>query len=347
MWSAYGQRFFSYRLPVRFWCSVAQRAAGPKAGQGTGSPTLRRVDVVISQPAGSADVRYRMVARPLVERLEAVRGRVELVVLRPPTLEALDGMLTAGLREGRPSPNAGGLRRCGHFSRRDATAGTGDRRPDGELCHPCPSHHVATGSHSGRHEPFGTRIGSAQNSGVTDISTCDPSRVNSPNGVMRVTRFGRWISCSGPNDAMSSSGNPPRLPPDAAEQLDPLRRASCRGRAHPRVDAGLVAMAQVRYHRSSRCGSTAPRHDTASGQKPGTPPQCAPSRWAAWPPAPRPRDRRHPTGEPTGPSARRPVRSGGFRPPSPAARDRPPAPARSDCPVSGESRWGECNRAAT
>src|SRR5215813_3196201 len=41
MWSAYGQRFFSYRLPVQFWCSVAQRAAGPKAGQGTGSLTLR------------------------------------------------------------------------------------------------------------------------------------------------------------------------------------------------------------------------------------------------------------------------------------------------------------------
>jgi hypothetical protein len=49
------------------------------------------------------------------------------------------------------------------------------------------------GSHTGREEPIGTRIGSAQDSGVSDISTCEPSRVNSPNGVIRVTRFGFWI----------------------------------------------------------------------------------------------------------------------------------------------------------
>jgi hypothetical protein len=36
------------------------------------------------------------------------------------------------------------------------------------------------GSHSGRLDPIGTRMGSVQNSGVFDISTCDPSRVSSP-----------------------------------------------------------------------------------------------------------------------------------------------------------------------
>jgi hypothetical protein len=45
-----------------------------------------RVLMVIARPAGARDVGFRMVARPLLERLEAVRGRVELVVLRPPTL---------------------------------------------------------------------------------------------------------------------------------------------------------------------------------------------------------------------------------------------------------------------
>ena len=48
-----------------------------------------RVLMVISRPAGRRDVGYRMIARPLLERLEAVRGQVDLVVLRPPTLEGL------------------------------------------------------------------------------------------------------------------------------------------------------------------------------------------------------------------------------------------------------------------
>lgn len=61
-----------------------------------------RVLMVISRPAGTADVGYRMVARPLLERFEAVRGDVDLVVLRPPTLRALDEELGRALAEGRP-----------------------------------------------------------------------------------------------------------------------------------------------------------------------------------------------------------------------------------------------------
>ena len=45
-----------------------------------------RVLMAISRPAGAADVGYRLIARPLLERLAAVRGSVDLVVLRPPTL---------------------------------------------------------------------------------------------------------------------------------------------------------------------------------------------------------------------------------------------------------------------
>ena len=48
-----------------------------------------RVLMVISRPAGTGDVGYQMVARPLLERLEAVRGEVDLAVLRPPTFDAL------------------------------------------------------------------------------------------------------------------------------------------------------------------------------------------------------------------------------------------------------------------
>jgi hypothetical protein len=48
-----------------------------------------RVLMVISRPGGTQDVGYQMVARPLLDRLAAVRGQVDLTVLRPPTLEAL------------------------------------------------------------------------------------------------------------------------------------------------------------------------------------------------------------------------------------------------------------------
>jgi tetratricopeptide (TPR) repeat protein len=48
-----------------------------------------RVLMVISRPGGTSDVGYQMVARPLLERLDAVRGDVELTVLRPPTFDAL------------------------------------------------------------------------------------------------------------------------------------------------------------------------------------------------------------------------------------------------------------------
>ncbi|WP_406485991.1 tetratricopeptide repeat protein [Streptomyces phaeochromogenes] len=57
-----------------------------------------RVLMVISRPEGTADVDYQMIARPLLQRLEAVRGSVELVVLRPPTLDRL-GKVLAGARE--------------------------------------------------------------------------------------------------------------------------------------------------------------------------------------------------------------------------------------------------------
>ena len=61
-----------------------------------------RVLMVIARPAGLGDVGYQMIARPLLERLEAVRGRVDLDVLRPPTFEVLDAQLKAAREAGRP-----------------------------------------------------------------------------------------------------------------------------------------------------------------------------------------------------------------------------------------------------
>ncbi|SNT66315.1 Tetratricopeptide repeat-containing protein [Asanoa hainanensis] len=61
-----------------------------------------RVLMVISRPAGDRDVGYRMVARPLLQTLEAVRGEVDLVVLRPPTLERLREVLAQAREQGQP-----------------------------------------------------------------------------------------------------------------------------------------------------------------------------------------------------------------------------------------------------
>ncbi len=61
-----------------------------------------RVLMVISRPAGAADVGFRMIARPLVDRLDAVRGQVDLVVLRPPTLDALARALEEAAAAGEP-----------------------------------------------------------------------------------------------------------------------------------------------------------------------------------------------------------------------------------------------------
>ena len=61
-----------------------------------------RVLMVISRPAGAADVGYQMVARPLLERLDAVRGEVDLTVLRPPTFDALADALKAAAARDEP-----------------------------------------------------------------------------------------------------------------------------------------------------------------------------------------------------------------------------------------------------
>ena len=61
-----------------------------------------RVLMVISRPAGATDVGFQMIARPLLARLEAVRGNVDLAVLRPPTLDALATALKQAQEAGEP-----------------------------------------------------------------------------------------------------------------------------------------------------------------------------------------------------------------------------------------------------
>lgn len=61
-----------------------------------------RVLMVISRPRGAGDVGFRMIARPLLDRLRSVPGPVDLVVLRPPTLQALVETLREARAAGEP-----------------------------------------------------------------------------------------------------------------------------------------------------------------------------------------------------------------------------------------------------
>ena len=61
-----------------------------------------RVLMVISRPAGRRDVPYQMVARPLLERLDMVRGEVNLTVLRPPTFGYLRQVVRQAAEAGEP-----------------------------------------------------------------------------------------------------------------------------------------------------------------------------------------------------------------------------------------------------
>jgi CHAT domain/NACHT domain len=78
-----------------------------------------RVLIVIARPMATRDVAYQMVARPLLGRLEAVRGQVDLVVLRPPTLDSLREVLTAAAAGGEPFQIV-------HFDGHGAIPGLGD-----------------------------------------------------------------------------------------------------------------------------------------------------------------------------------------------------------------------------
>jgi tetratricopeptide (TPR) repeat protein len=61
-----------------------------------------RVLMVICRPAGTGDVMYQMIARPLLERLKNMRTAVHLTVLRPPTLDMLRKTLVDSASAGRP-----------------------------------------------------------------------------------------------------------------------------------------------------------------------------------------------------------------------------------------------------
>ena len=90
--------------PLALSLATFDRTFGSSAAavDNAGSGDALRVLMVIARPQGVADVGYQMIARRLLARLDAVRGRVELDVLRPPTLEALQTRLHQAATEKRP-----------------------------------------------------------------------------------------------------------------------------------------------------------------------------------------------------------------------------------------------------
>ncbi|MFC8140328.1 CHAT domain-containing protein, partial [Streptomyces paradoxus] len=91
--------------PLALDAQVALSRTMPTASLGevfTVGGSRLRVLMVISRPRGTRDVGYQMIARPLLDRLAAVRGQVELVVLRPPTLKHLQQVLEQAREAGEP-----------------------------------------------------------------------------------------------------------------------------------------------------------------------------------------------------------------------------------------------------
>ena len=81
--------------------SRALTAGEPRLDAGARGEPLR-VLMVISRPAGARDVGYHNIARPLLRALTALRGRVDVKVLRPPTISSLQTTLEAAATAGCP-----------------------------------------------------------------------------------------------------------------------------------------------------------------------------------------------------------------------------------------------------
>jgi tetratricopeptide (TPR) repeat protein len=92
--------------------------AGPAGSLADTAGERLRVLMVISRPAGTRDVGYQMIARPLLRSIASAGGQVDLEVLRPSTLEALG----ARLREAR---EAGTPFQIAHFDGHGVAAGEG------------------------------------------------------------------------------------------------------------------------------------------------------------------------------------------------------------------------------
>lgn len=108
--------------------TISRRIPGGSAGPVRIDYRRLRVLMVISRPRGAGDVGYRTIARPLLEQLALVRDQVELVVLRPPTLEGLAETLRAALAAGEPFHV---VHFDGHGTRFADTGVLGFERPDG------------------------------------------------------------------------------------------------------------------------------------------------------------------------------------------------------------------------
>ena len=68
-------------------------AAATEASEQASSGESLRVLMVIARPSGLQDIGYQMIARPLLHRLQAVRGKVQLDVVRPPSFDQLQSRL--------------------------------------------------------------------------------------------------------------------------------------------------------------------------------------------------------------------------------------------------------------
>jgi len=77
-------------------------AAATEASEQASSGESLRVLMVIARPSGLQDIGYQMIARPLLHRLQAVRGKVQLDVVRPPSFDQLQSRLRHAQEQHQP-----------------------------------------------------------------------------------------------------------------------------------------------------------------------------------------------------------------------------------------------------
>lgn len=91
-----------HSTPLALEVALNRTVPGPAVTSERLPSNRLRVLTVIARPRGVGEIRYGVIVRPLLERLETVEGRIELEVLRPPTFAALKECLADAGRKGKP-----------------------------------------------------------------------------------------------------------------------------------------------------------------------------------------------------------------------------------------------------
>ncbi len=144
-----------------------------------------RVLMVIARPGGEQDVPYQMIAKQLLQRIDLVSGKVELDVLRPPTIQALKQKIAQAAKDGNPYDV---LHFDGHGSFGNAPA-TG--RPLSSHHYQAPEGYLVFEKENGQSDPISA-----------DQFSTEMQKANIPLFVFNACKSGQLTAAGGPEAAV-------------------------------------------------------------------------------------------------------------------------------------------------